>query len=46
VFDSQTYPFLKADRIKMWMDESEQMYPEQSTTAFVVYHPIPKYFSA
>jgi 5-methyltetrahydrofolate--homocysteine methyltransferase len=30
----------------MHMDESEQIYPEQSTTAFVVYHPIAKYFSA
>ncbi|WP_017658828.1 methionine synthase [Baaleninema simplex] len=34
------------DRIGMYMDESEQLYPEQSTTAFVVYHPIAKYFSA
>jgi len=28
------------------MDESEQLYPEQSTTAFVIYHPAAKYFSA
>ncbi|MBW4549839.1 MAG: methionine synthase [Aphanocapsa sp. GSE-SYN-MK-11-07L] len=34
------------DRIGMSMDESEQLYPEQSTTAFVVYHPVAKYFSA
>ncbi|PPT09394.1 5-methyltetrahydrofolate--homocysteine methyltransferase [Geitlerinema sp. FC II] len=34
------------DRIGMYMDESEQLYPEQSTTAFVVYHPVAKYFSA
>ena len=34
------------DRIGMFMDESEQLYPEQSTTAFVVYHPVAKYFSA
>jgi 5-methyltetrahydrofolate--homocysteine methyltransferase len=47
VLDSQIQlSLLGADRIKMWMDESEQMYPEQSTTAFVVYHPIAKYFSA
>jgi 5-methyltetrahydrofolate--homocysteine methyltransferase len=30
----------------MFMDESEQLYPEQSTTAFVVHHPVAKYFSA
>jgi 5-methyltetrahydrofolate--homocysteine methyltransferase len=34
------------DRIGLSMDESEQLFPEQSTTAFVVYHPIAKYFSA
>jgi 5-methyltetrahydrofolate--homocysteine methyltransferase len=28
------------------MDESEQLYPEQSTTALIVYHPVAKYFSA
>jgi 5-methyltetrahydrofolate--homocysteine methyltransferase len=27
-------------------DESEQLYPEQSTTAFAIYHPVAKYFSA
>jgi 5-methyltetrahydrofolate--homocysteine methyltransferase len=47
VLDSQIQlDLLGADRIKMHMDESEQIYPEQSTTAFVVYHPIAKYFSA
>jgi 5-methyltetrahydrofolate--homocysteine methyltransferase len=34
------------DRIALTMDESEQLYPEQSTTAFVTYHPASKYFSA
>jgi 5-methyltetrahydrofolate--homocysteine methyltransferase len=34
------------DRIGMSMDESEQLFPEQSTTALVVYHPAAKYFSA
>jgi 5-methyltetrahydrofolate--homocysteine methyltransferase len=37
---------LGTERIGMTMDESEQLYPEQSTTAFVVYHPVAKYFSA
>lgn len=37
---------LGTDRIGMHMDESEQLYPEQSTTAFVAYHPVAKYFSA
>jgi 5-methyltetrahydrofolate--homocysteine methyltransferase len=37
---------MDCDRIGMSMDESEQLYPEQSTTAFVVYHPVAKYFSA
>jgi len=37
---------LKSDRINLYMDESEQIYPEQSTTAFVAYHPMAKYFSA
>jgi 5-methyltetrahydrofolate--homocysteine methyltransferase len=37
---------LGTDRIGMSMDESEQLYPEQSTTAFVTYHPVSKYFSA
>ena len=37
---------LQSDRIGMFMDESEQLYPEQSTTAIVAYHPAAKYFSA
>lgn len=37
---------LEADRIGLHMDESEQLYPEQSTTAIVAYHPAAKYFSA
>ena len=37
---------LKCDRINLYMDESEQLYPEQSTTAIVVYHPLAKYFNA
>ncbi len=37
---------LKTDRINMYMDDSEQLYPEQSTTAIVTYHPRAKYFSA
>jgi 5-methyltetrahydrofolate--homocysteine methyltransferase len=37
---------LRTDRINLHMDESEQIYPEQSTTAFVAYHPTAKYFSA
>jgi 5-methyltetrahydrofolate--homocysteine methyltransferase len=37
---------LGTDRINMTIDESEQLYPEQSTTAFITYHPASKYFSA
>jgi 5-methyltetrahydrofolate--homocysteine methyltransferase len=37
---------LQVDRIGMYMDESEQLYPEQSTTAIITYHPAAKYFSA
>ncbi|MEA5447291.1 methionine synthase [Leptolyngbya sp. CCNP1308] len=37
---------LESDRIGMTIDESEQLYPEQSTTAIVAYHPAAKYFSA
>ncbi|WP_202925146.1 methionine synthase [Myxacorys almedinensis] len=37
---------LGTDRIGMTMDESEQLHPEQSTTALIVYHPVAKYFSA
>ncbi|MCG6138828.1 MAG: methionine synthase [Nostoc sp. LLA-1] len=36
---------LGADRINLYMDESEQIYPEQSTTAIIAYHPVAKYFS-
>ncbi|GFE70831.1 methionine synthase [Chroococcus sp. FPU101] len=36
---------LGSDRINMYMDESEQLYPEQSTTAIIAYHPTAKYFS-
>ena len=36
---------LGCDRIHMYMDESEQIYPEQSTTAIITYHPVAKYFS-
>ncbi|HEY9847147.1 MAG TPA: vitamin B12 dependent-methionine synthase activation domain-containing protein, partial [Candidatus Caenarcaniphilales bacterium] len=37
---------LQSDRIQLYMDESEQLYPEQSTTAIVAHHPAAKYFSA
>ncbi|MCL1467552.1 methionine synthase [Argonema galeatum] len=37
---------LGADRINLHMDESEQIYPEQSTTAIITYHQAAKYFSA
>jgi 5-methyltetrahydrofolate--homocysteine methyltransferase len=37
---------LQTERIHLHMDESEQLYPEQSTTAIVAYHPAAKYFSA
>ncbi|MGF1494137.1 MAG: methionine synthase [Microcoleaceae cyanobacterium] len=37
---------LKADQVGMYMDESEQLYPEQSTSAIMTYHPVAKYFSA
>ncbi|MFN6569436.1 methionine synthase [Dendronalium sp. ChiSLP03b] len=37
---------LETDRINLYMDESEQLYPEQSTTAIITYHPVAKYFSA
>jgi 5-methyltetrahydrofolate--homocysteine methyltransferase len=36
---------LGCDRIGMYMDESEQLYPEQSTTAIIIHHPTAKYFS-
>ena len=37
---------LEVERMNMYMDESEQLYPEQSTTAIITYHPAAKYFSA
>ncbi len=37
---------LGCDRIGISIDESEQLYPEQTTTAFVIYHPVARYFSA
>lgn len=37
---------LGVEKIGMHMDESEQLYPEQSTTAIVTYHEAAKYFSA
>ncbi|MBD2307444.1 methionine synthase [Chroococcidiopsis sp. FACHB-1243] len=37
---------LETKRIDLYMDESEQLYPEQSTTAIATYHPVAKYFSA
>jgi 5-methyltetrahydrofolate--homocysteine methyltransferase len=37
---------LAAERLNLQMDESEQLYPEQSTTAIVAYHPAARYFSA
>jgi 5-methyltetrahydrofolate--homocysteine methyltransferase len=37
---------LGSERINLHMDESEQLYPEQSTTAIIAYHPVAKYFSA
>lgn len=36
---------LNTARIDLYMDESEQIYPEQSTTAIIAYHPQAKYFS-
>jgi len=36
---------LGSDRINMYMDESEQIYPEQSTSAIITHHPVSKYFS-
>ncbi|MBD2346687.1 methionine synthase [Anabaena subtropica] len=37
---------LDSSRINLYMDESEQLYPEQSTTAIITYHPVAKYFTA
>ncbi len=46
VSDSKTQLLLlDADRINLSMDESEQLHPEQSTTAIVSLHSKAKYFS-
>lgn len=37
---------LDAKRVGLTMDESEQLHPEQSTTALIAYHPEARYFSA
>ncbi len=37
---------LDAKRVGLVMDESEQLHPEQSTTALIAYHPEARYFSA
>ena len=37
---------LDAKRVGLTMDESEQLHPEQSTTALASYHPEARYFSA
>ncbi len=37
---------LDSQRINLVMDESEQLHPEQSTTALIAYHPEARYFSA
>ncbi|MGY2710280.1 5-methyltetrahydrofolate--homocysteine methyltransferase [Thermostichus sp. OS-CIW-39] len=36
---------LQAERIGLTMDESDQLDPEQSTTAIVAYHPAARYFN-
>jgi len=36
----------RAGSINLHMDESEQLYPEQSTTAIIAYHPVARYFTA
>jgi 5-methyltetrahydrofolate--homocysteine methyltransferase len=36
---------LDTKRINLTMDESEQLDPEQSTTAIIAYHPVAKYFN-
>jgi 5-methyltetrahydrofolate--homocysteine methyltransferase len=42
----QQLTWLGADRIGLSMDESEQLHPEQSTTALVALHNQARYFSA
>lgn len=43
---AQQLEILGANRIKMTMDESEPLFPEESTTALMTYHPVAKCFSA
>ena len=38
--------WLGAERIGLSMDESDQLHPEQSTTALVALHSAARYFSA
>jgi 5-methyltetrahydrofolate--homocysteine methyltransferase len=42
----QQLVWLEADRIGLSMDESDQLEPEQSTTALVALHEKARYFSA
>ncbi len=42
----QQLAWLGADRIGLSMDESDQLEPEQSTTALVALHATARYFSA
>jgi 5-methyltetrahydrofolate--homocysteine methyltransferase len=42
----QQLAWLDADRIGLHMDESDQLEPEQSTTALVALHSKARYFSA
>ena len=42
----QQLEWLGADRIGLQMDDSEQLHPEQSTTALVALHSKARYFSA
>ena len=42
----QQLEWLDADRIALTMDESDQLHPEQSTTALVALHSKARYFSA
>ncbi|AUC59634.1 B12-dependent 5-methyltetrahydrofolate--homocysteine methyltransferase MetH [Cyanobacterium sp. HL-69] len=37
---------LDTKRSDMYRSSSEQIYPEQSTSAIICYHPVAKYFSA
>jgi len=41
----QLLALLKADAIGIALTEKDQLDPEQSTSAIVVYHPQAKYFS-